>query len=216
MAELDNISVVYRLDRSLIYVFSFFVHRDIGKGVLTLDSLDFATLIDMRCANQTHQADKGVRTKQSRDTAQDGKQKSTTLRTDIIRLFHEALKESQDDQAVGTGYERSARWTMGRVPARGARDGQFDGASAPALASGNAANAAVTAAAIVKQAAARRKTAFTNAKVPNLNDAIDARVTIFRPLKLQDYGFIFMDEGLMIGHGVCTLVPYDECNADLQ
>lgn len=49
------------------------------------------------------------------------------------------------------GYERSARWTTGRVPALGARDGEINGALAPVLASGNSANAAVTAAAVVKR-----------------------------------------------------------------
>jgi hypothetical protein len=61
------------------------------------------------------------------------------------------LKEAQDDQAIGTGCERSARWTSNRVPAPGAREGEIEGIIAPPLATGNSANAAVTAAAVVKK-----------------------------------------------------------------
>ena len=128
-----------------------------GHGVLTLDTLDFKALIHMRRAHQTRQADKGVRTRHSREESEDKKTKPTLLGK-IIHQFHEALKEAQDDQAIGTGYEHSARWTTNtnRVPAPGARDGEIDGALAPALATGNSANAAVTAAAVVKQACCSR------------------------------------------------------------
>jgi hypothetical protein len=126
------------------------VAQPLGRGVLTLETLDFKALIDMRRAHQTRQADKGVRTRHSREDQEDKKMKPTLLGS-IIHQFHEALKEAQDDQAIGTGYERSARWTTDRVPAPGARDGEIDGAPAPVLASGNSANAAVTAAAVVKQ-----------------------------------------------------------------
>lgn len=57
-----------------------------------------------------------------------------TLLSSIIHQFHEALKEAQDDQAIGTSYERSARRTTNCVPAPGARDGEIEGFLAPPLA----------------------------------------------------------------------------------
>jgi hypothetical protein len=82
----------------------------------------------MRYAHQTKSADKGVRTRHSRREDSDDK-KSPTLFGSIIHQFHEALKESQDDQAIGTGYERSARWTSNRVLAPVARDGVIGGST---------------------------------------------------------------------------------------
>ena len=105
----------------------------------------------MRHSHQTRQADKGVRMRYLREEKDDKKTKPTLFRS-IIRQFNEALKETQDDQAIGTGYERSARWTTNRVPAPGARDGKIEGILAPPLVTGNSTNAAVTAAAVVKQA----------------------------------------------------------------
>ena len=129
--------------------------KPLGRGVLSLGTLDFKALIDMRYAHQTRSADKGVRTRHSRgggeDTDSADNKKNPTLLGRIIHQFHEALKEAQDDQAIGTGYERSARWTTNRVPAPGAQDGVIEGSLAPAPATGNSANAAVTAAAVVKQ-----------------------------------------------------------------
>jgi hypothetical protein len=100
-----------------------------GHGVLTLDTLDFKALIDMQRAHQTHQADKGVRTHHSWEESQDKKTKPTLL-SKIIHQFHEALKEAQDDQAIGTGYECSAQWmtNANHVPAPGEHDGEIDSA----------------------------------------------------------------------------------------
>lgn len=86
--------------------------QPLGRGVLSLGTLDFKALIDMWYAHQTRSADKGVHTRLSRGGREDSdNQKKTTLLGRIIHQFHEALKEAQDDQAIGTGYERSARWT---------------------------------------------------------------------------------------------------------
>lgn len=123
--------------------------QPLGRGVLSLGTLDFKALIDMRSAHQTRSADKGVRTRHSR--GKEDSKNNPTLFGSIIHQFHEALKEAQDDQAIGTGYERSARWTTNRLPAPGARDGEIDGSLAPVPTTGNSANAAVTAAAVVKR-----------------------------------------------------------------
>jgi len=198
--------------------------QPLGHGVLTLGALDFKALIDMRYAHQTCSADKGVRTRHSQ-REREGEKTTPTLCGSIIHQFHEALKEAQDDQAIGTGYERSARWTTNRVPAPGAHDGKIEGALAPALATGNSANAAVTAAAVVKQVrclsfvveysradpkqmATRRRNTFTKARVPHLREVLDALVSPFSPLKLDVYGFVFTDHGLRIGHGKSNVFKY--------
>ena len=84
--------------------------KPIGQGVITFEDLDFDALVCMRCSHQTRQAVKGVRTKLSRDILDDEQTKTATLKQQIIIQFHEALRESQDDKAIGTGYEHSARW----------------------------------------------------------------------------------------------------------
>jgi hypothetical protein len=96
----------------------------------------------MRRKHQTQQAALGVRTK-----SETVDKPEISMRQQLIRRFHEVLKEQQD-HAIGTGCERAARW---RAPAPGGREGQIDGLSAPALPSGNSANAAVAASAIAKK-----------------------------------------------------------------
>jgi hypothetical protein len=83
------------------------VAQPLGCGVLSLGTLDFKVLIDMWHTHQTQSADKGVWTCHSRGEREDDKTKPMLL-SSIIHQFHEALKEAQDDQAIGTGYERSA------------------------------------------------------------------------------------------------------------
>ena len=51
------------------------------------------------------QAAKGVRTK-ALNTVKD---KSIQLRNEILREMHSALKEAQDESAIGTGLERQQR-----------------------------------------------------------------------------------------------------------
>lgn len=122
--------------------------KPMGRGLVTFEDLDFDALVHMRRSHQTHQAAKGVRTKHSRDVPDSDQKRTMTLKQQIIIQYHEALRESQDEKAVGTGYERSARW---RAPARGARDGKIDDSTVNPLPSGNAANAAMSASALAKQ-----------------------------------------------------------------
>ena len=53
------------------------------------------------------------------------------------------------------------------------------------------------------------------AKVPRLAELIDARVTIFRPLQVGDYGFIATDNGVMIGKGIHPLFPGLQCTENV-
>lgn len=103
--------------------------RPLGHGAAQYDDLDFEMLVEMRRKHQTKQAASGVRMKKTTKASDD----TSGLRGQIIRQFHEALKEAQDERAAGTGLERDARW-RGEVPA-----------------AGNAANAAAAAAKVSKQ-----------------------------------------------------------------
>jgi hypothetical protein len=85
----------------------------IGHGTLSFEKLNFDTLIQMRRQHQTKQAAQGVQTKVSNPVNKDN---STHLRNEILREMHSALKEAQDESAVGTGLERQQRW---RAPAPG-------------------------------------------------------------------------------------------------
>jgi hypothetical protein len=98
-------------------------------GGITIDDLDFTPLVEMRRRHQTRHAALGVRTRSSKSTAAEDSE--LTLKQQIIRRMREVLKE-QDDRAVGTGCERSARW------------GTSD-------AVGNSANAAAAAVTVAKQ-----------------------------------------------------------------
>ena len=51
------------------------------------------------------------------------------------------------------------------------------------------------------QAAGRRKTLFTKAKVPRLTELVDARVTMIHPLQIGDYGFVLTANGVMCAQG---------------
>ncbi|KAJ7708424.1 hypothetical protein B0H16DRAFT_1746298 [Mycena metata] len=138
----------------------------------------------------TIQAARGVRTRIVDRSSEKAKQDS--LRQQLIKKLHLALKEEQD-YATGTGLERNARW---HAPAPGGRGAKESEATLPA---GNSANAASTATAVAKAAAGRRKSVFTKAGVPRLAEVINARVTVFRPIRIGDYGVVLTGRGVMIG-----------------
>ncbi|KAF8797488.1 hypothetical protein BYT27DRAFT_7237241 [Phlegmacium glaucopus] len=161
--------------------------RPLGYGTLTHDDLTFEMLINTRRQHQTKQATSGVRTHLSRTTCDD---KSTSLRRQIIQQLHDALKQAQDDVALGTGTERRERWT---APAPGGRG------DLPLPVAGNSANAVLSAEAVSRKAATRRKQIFTKVAVPHLADITEARVTQLRPLQEGDLGFILMEKGVTVG-----------------
>jgi hypothetical protein len=68
--------------------------------------LDFQSLVDMRRWHQTLQAAHSVRTKSEHGTVNKGE---LSIRQQLIRRFHEVLKEQQD-HAISTGCERAAHW----------------------------------------------------------------------------------------------------------
>ncbi|KAJ7827971.1 hypothetical protein B0H14DRAFT_3719732 [Mycena olivaceomarginata] len=181
--------------------------KPLGQGSVTAQSLNFDHLVDLRRRHQTIQAARGVRTR-TVDSGNTEKEKERSLRQQLIRKFHEALKEgSEQGKATGTGLERAARW---RASAPGGRGGNVPGSQPNPSAAGNSQNAAATATALAKKgmqspiflacAAIKRKDVFSKAKVPNLPDIIAARVTMLRPICIGDYGVILTARGLMIGH----------------
>jgi hypothetical protein len=125
------------------------VAQPLGYGATNpnFNEVDFDVLVDMRRQHQTHHAATGVRTKGAGEKPLLDAQKDISLRRQIIRRFHEVLKEEQD-HAPCTGSDRKIHW---RAPAPGARDGQVDGETAPTLESGNSANAALSAQAVAKK-----------------------------------------------------------------
>ena len=83
--------------------------KPIGMGNFGLQSLNLGSLIKIREEHETDQAKKGCR--------MGGEQLSSSLitqpesvRKQLIHEFHTILKEQQD-RAIGTGVQRSLRWT---------------------------------------------------------------------------------------------------------
>ena len=113
--------------------------RPLGHGEMKISDLDFNILIDMRRNHETKQAVSGVRQRQTRNT--------NSLRSQLVKEFHNALRDAQDEVAMGTGLERQTRW---RTAAPGGREGVVDGARLPEPAAGNSANAVATAATLSK------------------------------------------------------------------
>ncbi|KAJ7722682.1 hypothetical protein B0H16DRAFT_1334577, partial [Mycena metata] len=170
--------------------------KPLGRGAFTSDAIDFDYLVELRRRHQTIQAAHGVRTRIVDQSSE--KVKEVSLRQQLIKKMHLVLKEEQD-HATGIGLERSARW---HAPAPGGRGAKESETTLPA---GNSANAALTAAAVAKTAAARRKTVFTKAGVPKLAEVINARVTVLRPIRIGDYGVVLTTRGVMIEMLICLV-----------
>ncbi|KAJ7768133.1 hypothetical protein DFH07DRAFT_1058377 [Mycena maculata] len=114
------------------------------------------------------------------------------IRPSKLPVGYEPLKEDQDQKAAtGTGLERTARW---RAPAPGGQNPSDQSAA------GNSANAAGTATVLANKASAKRKDIFTKSGVPNLPEIIGARVSLFRPIRIGDYGVILTTRGVMVAH----------------
>ena len=82
------------------------------KILLTLDALKFKALIDMRRTLQTSSRQRSSQRKEADDEKNEALPTSQRY-TPILRDTGEA--QTRDDQAIGTGYERSEQWTTDRV-----------------------------------------------------------------------------------------------------
>ena len=134
--------------------------------------LDFNTLVEMCCLHQTHQAATGVRTK----GATWEERPAETERKQLIRRFHEVLKEAQsDDVAAGSGVEQKVRWT-----GQAAKGGQVMAQET----SGNTANA------IAAATSHAVKVCYSNGFYPDFNSSsilctlLGCRTTIENPCRL--------------------------------
>ncbi|KAK6980928.1 hypothetical protein R3P38DRAFT_3376544 [Favolaschia claudopus] len=162
--------------------------KPLGRGTATPPTINFDFLVELRRKHQTLQAARGVRTRNV--DANTEKSKELSLRQQLVRQFHLALKEDQG-RGVGTGVERSARWKASAPGGRGENTSS---------AAGNTANAAETATALAKKAAIKRKEVFRKANVPAIAEIIAARVTLVRPFRVGDFGIVWTKKGLMVGH----------------
>jgi hypothetical protein len=118
--------------------------KPLGRGSATAATIDFDYLVELRRRHQTIQAARGVRTR-ILDSPKSDRAQAESLRQQLTRKLHLALKEEQD-LAAGTGLDRGIRW---RAPAPGGRGSNVPGLNS-ALANGNSANAVLTATAIAK------------------------------------------------------------------
>ncbi|TCD62510.1 hypothetical protein EIP91_006784 [Steccherinum ochraceum] len=146
---------------------------------------DFTTLVDLRRAHQTRQAETGVRTKKLglEDTAQAEKQGQVSARRQLADGMRSVLNKWVDQDGVGptTTSGRILRWV-----------GVYGGTA------GNSANAALAATTAAKKELTKRKKVFVNAKVPRLAQISTASVTELRPLRRGDFGFVWTPHGIML------------------
>ncbi|CAK5278486.1 unnamed protein product [Mycena citricolor] len=164
--------------------------KPIGKGLVTAARLDFDYLVHLRSIHQTAQAARSIKTRTiGLNDSLPTLQARSTAHRQLVRKLNAALREQQE-QAVGTGAERGLRWRNSAPGGRGVGDKRK---------AGNSENAAATATALARAAATKRKKVFIDAKVPNLSEVIDARISMIRPLLPGQYGFVFTSQGLMVG-----------------
>ncbi|KAJ6522433.1 hypothetical protein DFH09DRAFT_1421922 [Mycena vulgaris] len=160
------------------------ISKPFGVGPATsVTDLDFKSLIAQRRLHQTRQADRCCRTSKSRSDGQTESVEST--RRQILREFHEILKEHDQTRGVGTTVERQVRWTSNSKPA-----------------AGNSANAAAAAANVASKAATRHKKLFKDANVPRFELVATARLTHFHKLSISDFGIVWTQAGLRIAQVV--------------
>lgn len=120
--------------------------RPLGFGATNVEvgTVDLDVLVDWRLQHQSHHAAVGVRTRFGAEQFAREEATGVSMRRQIIRRFHEVLKQEQD-RGQCTGTNRDIHW---RAPAPGARDGEVNGLPAAALDNGNSANAARAASAV--------------------------------------------------------------------
>ncbi|KAF8905727.1 hypothetical protein CPB84DRAFT_1823080 [Gymnopilus junonius] len=149
-------------------------------GSIDPSNIDLSSLVQLRFAHQTKQAASGVRTsKASRsDESSALPRKELTDRQKILHGFAEIIR-ARGEKGIGTGLDRAWHW---RNPAPGGRNSEIDGASAPDLAAGNAANAAATADSNAKKALKHRIEVFKKHGLPDVLG--EARVTSLTPLRV--------------------------------
>ncbi|KAJ6632173.1 hypothetical protein B0H10DRAFT_2206574 [Mycena sp. CBHHK59/15] len=128
----------------------------------------------------TRQAAQCCRTSKSRSDAVKTESGESTRRQ-ILRQFHDILKEHDQTRGAGTAVERQVRWSSNPKPV-----------------AGNSANAAAAAVVVASKAATRRKKLFNDAKVPRLELMATAGLTHFKKLAIDDFGIVWTESGLRV------------------
>ncbi|KAJ7712478.1 hypothetical protein B0H14DRAFT_3018370 [Mycena olivaceomarginata] len=142
------------------------------------NSVDFSPLVEQRRQHQTKYAEKCTRTKTTKSAPAPDSEES--LRRQILRKFHDILKEDQS-RAAGSTTERKARWNIGTTTG-----------------AGNAANAAAAATAVASKAATRRTKLFKEQKIPRFPLVSTGGVTHLKKLQIGDFGIVWTETGLRI------------------
>lgn len=120
-------------------------------GAADPSDIDLTTLVNLRFQHQTKQAFTGVRTSNilnSEASEESNQGKKLSERQRLQKEYSSIIRE-QGDRGVGTGLERSVRWT--RNPAPGGRNADTVDGVATTPITGNAANAAAVATAAAKR-----------------------------------------------------------------
>ncbi|KAJ7865856.1 hypothetical protein B0H14DRAFT_3595881 [Mycena olivaceomarginata] len=141
---------------------------------ISANSVDFSPLVEQRRQHQTKYAEKCTRTKTTKSAPAPDSEES--LRRQILRKFHDILKEDQS-RAAGSTTERKARWNIETTTG-----------------AGNAANAAAAATA----AATRRAKLFKEQKIPRFPLVSTGGVTHLKKLQIGDFGIVWTETGLRI------------------
>ncbi|KAJ7783922.1 hypothetical protein DFH07DRAFT_764292 [Mycena maculata] len=160
------------------------VSKPFGRGPITsFENLDFKALVRLRKEHQTRQAANCARVKHASSEDDSSVAAEESTRRQILRKFHEILKEDQG-RGVGTAVEREARWHTDTKPTVG-----------------NSANAALAATTLATKVATRRKKLFKDAKLAAqyLTVVENAGMNNFKKLAIGDFGIIWTESGLRVG-----------------
>ncbi|KAL0064040.1 hypothetical protein AAF712_009006 [Marasmius tenuissimus] len=148
------------------------------------EAISVRDLIALREQHQTYHAAQSVRNySQDPRTPLDDPYNTEThmLCKQILTTFHEEYRKIQD-QGITTGDGRSTRWVPQPAQTR------------------NSANAATAAKATAKKSAAKRHNVFSYNDVPHFDGRLDnARISEFRPLSTDDYGYMWTEQGVFLG-----------------
>ncbi|KAJ8700697.1 hypothetical protein PTI98_003700 [Pleurotus ostreatus] len=165
--------------------------KPLGQGSFTMNEISFTDLINYRRLHQTQHALKATRVQLRENSDEDLDylpKPPQSLRLQLTREFHAILREDQF-RGVTTGLGRAKR-------IQGSAD------STPTI--GNAANAVLAADAVTRKNAETRSRLYSTGGFTGilLSRIKTGDISTTRRLALGDIGFIFLEQGLMLGEVV--------------
>ncbi|TFK59586.1 hypothetical protein BDN72DRAFT_944352 [Pluteus cervinus] len=151
------------------------------------ESADLTRLIEARRQHQTATAASSVRMPHSNpkepepeaDETEEVDETELTKR-ELIRQFHDILRQESDHEARSAGVDRGTRWKTA---------GGYDPSPA-----GNSGNARAIATIKSNKAATKRNGVFKKLKVPDLSPLGGGGISVVRPLKRGDYLLVMIKE----------------------